>query len=74
MVELIWPVILLITGVVLVFGRELARLYSLRVNTASTLPAEGLFLLFWSILICAAFNNTAFFVSLNDSPAVAYLV
>ncbi len=65
MVELIWPVILLITGVVLVLAGIGTALFT-KGKYSFYLTGGGVVLAVWSILICAAFNNTAFFVSLND--------
>lgn len=65
MVELIWPVIILITGVVLVLAGIGTALFT-KGKYSFYLTGGGVVLAVWSILICAAFNNTAFFVSLND--------
>ncbi|MDP3436814.1 MAG: cytochrome d ubiquinol oxidase subunit II [Bacteroidales bacterium] len=62
MVELIWPAIMLATGVVLVLaGIGTALLF--KGKNSFFLTGGGVVLAVWSILICAAFNNTAFFVS-----------
>ncbi|MHC1778808.1 MAG: cytochrome d ubiquinol oxidase subunit II [Bacteroidales bacterium] len=65
MVELIWPVIILITGVILVLAGIGTALFT-NGRYSFYLTGGGVVLAVWSILICAAFNNTAFFVSLND--------
>jgi cytochrome d ubiquinol oxidase subunit II len=62
MIELIWPALMLLAGVILV-------LYGLGSEMLSNgkhsffITGGGVVLAVWSILIGAAFNNTAFFVS-----------
>ncbi len=65
MTELIWPAVMLICGVVLVlFGIGTALFAKGRYSFFLT--GGGTVLAVWSLLICAAFNNTAFFVSTVD--------
>ncbi|AGY53813.1 Cytochrome d ubiquinol oxidase subunit 2 [Bacteroidales bacterium CF] len=65
MVDTVWPGIMLLTGTVLV-------LWGLGTNNFSSgknsfyITAGGIVLAVWSILLCAAFNNTAYFVSNYD--------
>ncbi len=65
MVDTVWPGIMLLTGTVLV-------LWGLGTNYFSSgkhsfyITAGGIVLAVWSILLCAAFNNTAYFVSNYD--------
>ncbi|PKP00379.1 MAG: cytochrome C oxidase assembly protein [Bacteroidetes bacterium HGW-Bacteroidetes-8] len=65
MVELIWPAIMLVTGVVLVLAGIGTALF-FKGKNSFFLTGGGVVLAVWSILICAAFNNTAFFVSNVD--------
>ncbi len=62
MVELIWPAIMLVTGVVLVLAGIGTAIF-FKGKNSFFLTGGGVVLAVWSILICAAFNNTAFFVS-----------
>lgn len=62
MVELIWPAIMLICGVLLVLYGIGSSLFS-KGKFSFYVTGGGVVLAVWSILICAAFNNTAFFVS-----------
>ena len=77
-VELVWPEILLVAGVVLV----LAGLgYAMFADENSWISKKsfyvtggGVVLAVWALLICAAYNNTAYFpstVSLQDSLTLA---
>jgi len=66
MVELIWPAIMLISGVVLVLAGIGTALFS-KPKYSFYLTGGGVVLAVWSVLICAAFNNTAFFVSTVDT-------
>ena len=77
-VELVWPAILLVAGVVLV----LAGLgYAMFADENSWISKKsfyvtggGVVLAVWALLICAAYNNTAYFpstVSLQDSLTLA---
>ena len=65
MVELIWPAIMLICGVLLVLSGIGSSLFS-KGKFSFYITGGGVVLAVWSILICAAFNNTAFFVSTVD--------
>lgn len=76
--ELVWPAILLLAGVVLV----LAGLgYAMFADENSWISKKsfyvtggGVVLAVWALLICAAYNNTAYFpstVSLQDSLTLA---
>jgi cytochrome d ubiquinol oxidase subunit II len=65
MVELIWPVVMLICGVVLVLYGIGSSLFS-KGKLSFYFTGGGVVLAVWSILVCAAFNNTAFFVSSVD--------
>lgn len=72
-VELVWPLIVLLIGVVLVL---IGLVYGMFIKNSKISKASfyivglGVVLAVWPILICAAFNNTAYFhstVSLQDS-------
>ncbi len=65
MIELIWPAIMLLSGVVLVLIGIGTSLFS-KGKYSFFITGGGVVLAVWSILICAAFNNTAFFVSTVD--------
>ncbi|MDP3398323.1 MAG: cytochrome d ubiquinol oxidase subunit II [Bacteroidales bacterium] len=65
MVELIWPAIMLICGVLLVLSGIGSSLFS-KGKFSFYITGGGVVLAVWSILICAAFNNTAYFVSTVD--------
>ncbi len=65
MIELIWPAIMLLTGIILVLAGIGTAIFT-KGKYSFYLTGGGVVLAVWSILICAAFNNTAFFVSLND--------
>jgi cytochrome d ubiquinol oxidase subunit II len=65
MVELIWPAIMLICGVLLVLYGIGSSLFS-KGKFSFYITGGGVILAVWSILICAAFNNTAYFVSTVD--------
>ena len=77
-IQLVWPLIILLTGVVLVL---LGLGYAMFGNANNWLKKHsfyvtggGVVLAVWSLLICAAFNNTAYFpstVSLQDSLTLA---
>ncbi|MDD4656952.1 MAG: cytochrome d ubiquinol oxidase subunit II [Bacteroidales bacterium] len=62
MTHLIWPAVMLIVGVVLVLIGIGSALFS-KGKYSFFVTGGGVVLAVWSILICAAFNNTAFFVS-----------
>lgn len=65
MTELIWPFIMLFTGVLLVLGGLANTLFG-KGKGSFYITGTGVVLAVWSLLICAAFNNTAFFVSTVD--------
>lgn len=66
LVELIWPAIMLIVGVLLVlYGIISALFYS--GNRSFYITGGGVVLAVWSLLISAAFNNTSFFYSRVDA-------
>lgn len=74
MIELVWPLILLLIGVVLVLGGLVSALFINKKNfftkNAFFVTGGGVVLAVWAILICAAFNNTVYFpstVSIQDS-------
>lgn len=62
MTELIWPAFMLVTGVVLVLWGLLTIFFATG-KFSFYITGGGVVLAVWSLLICAAFNNTAFFVS-----------
>ena len=62
MVELIWPAVMLLCGILLVLYGIGSSLLS-KGKHSFYLTGGGIVLAVWSILICAAFNNTVFFVS-----------
>ena len=62
MTELIWPAVMLIVGVLLVLG-GLANTILGKGKRNFYITGSGVVLAVWSLLICAAFNNTAFYVS-----------
>lgn len=62
MIELIWPSITLLIGVLLVvlgIGRTILN----KIRYSFYITGAGVVLAVWSILICAGFNNTAYYVS-----------
>lgn len=72
--SLVWPVVVLLVGVLLVLGGlAVALFFNNNVKLAKKafyITGAGVVLAVWSILVCAAFNNTAYFpstVSLQDS-------
>ncbi len=77
-VELVWPAILLLAGVVLVL---VGLGYAMFADENSWISKKsfyvtggGVVLAVWALLICAAYNNTAYFpstVSLQDSLTLA---
>ena len=74
MIELVWPLILLLVGVILVltglFGAIFLKMTNFINRFSFYITGAGTVLAVWSLLICAAFNNTAFFpslVNLQDS-------
>ncbi len=67
MTEMIWPLIMLLTGVLLVLGGLSLNIFGKSAQKSSFfMTGGGVVLAVWSLLICAAFNNTAFFVSTVD--------
>lgn len=70
MIELVWPLILLLMGVVLVLGGLIGAIFfkeSSAINRYSFyITGAGTVLAVWPILICAAFNNTAYYPSLVE--------
>lgn len=74
MIELVWPLVILLAGVVLVLAGIGARLLgaknSFLYRYGFYVTGFGTVLAVWPILICAAYNNTAYFpslVSVQDS-------
>lgn len=65
MVDTVWPGIMLLTGTVLVLWGLGTNYFSSGKNSFY-ITAGGIVLAVWSILLCAAFNNTAYFVSNYD--------
>ncbi len=72
-IELVWPLVLLLSGVVLVllglYGGIWKREFWFG-KKSFFITGAGVVLAVWSLLICAAFNNTAYFpstISLQDS-------
>lgn len=73
-IELVWPLVILLVGVILVLA-GLGGAFFMGDNAwlkrkSFYVTGGGVVLAVWSILICAAFNNTAYFpstVSLQDS-------
>ena len=68
MVQLVWPFILLLLGVVMVLAGLAGALFlgekSLLNRYSFYITGAGVVLAVWPILICAAFNNTAYFPSI----------
>ncbi len=62
MIELKWSAVMLLSGVILVLYGLGTSIFS-KGKFSFYLTGIGVILAVWSILICAAFNNTAFFVS-----------
>jgi cytochrome d ubiquinol oxidase subunit II len=65
MTELMWPLIMLFAGVILVIAGLANTLFG-KGKGSFYVTGAGVVLAVWSLLICAAFNNTAFFVSTVD--------
>ncbi|MEF9986323.1 MAG: cytochrome d ubiquinol oxidase subunit II [Bacteroidales bacterium] len=66
-IELLWPLALLLIGVVLVLVGLAAAMFftkTLFAKRSFYITGAGVVLAVWPILICAAFNNTAYFPSL----------
>ncbi len=77
-VELVWPAILLLAGVVLVLAGLGYAMFADENSWISKksfyITGGGVVLAVWALLICAAYNNTAYFpstVSLQDSLTLA---
>ena len=74
-ITLVWPLVVLLAGVVLVlYGLGYAIIKGKFTMPAFYITGGGITLAVWAILICAAFNNTAYFpstVSLQDSLTLA---
>lgn len=68
--ELVWPMILLLAGVVIVLaglaGALFCREGSFLSKNSFYITGAGAVLAVWAILICAAFNNTAYFPSTSS--------
>jgi len=62
MTQLIWPLAMLLLGVILVIW-GLGTSFLSKGKYSFYITGGGVVLAVWSILICAAFNDTAFFVS-----------
>lgn len=78
MLTMVWPVIILLTGVVLVLGGLCISIFKINkyglYKKAFYITGAGVVLAVWAVLICAAFNNTAYFpstVSIQDSLTLA---
>jgi len=65
MTTLVWPLIILIAGLILVLT-GIVKSFTGKSKFSLYATGAGVFLAVWSLLICAAFNNTAFFVSKVD--------
>lgn len=72
-IELVWPLVLLLAGVVLVLAGLAGAMFmpkSFLGKKSFYITGAGVVFAVWSILVCAAFNNTAYFpslVNLQDS-------
>lgn len=70
MVELVWPLVMLIVGVVIVLAALAGAIFGRNGNflekNSFYLTGGGAVLAVWAILICAAFNNTAYFPSTSS--------
>lgn len=70
MVELVWPLVMLLVGVVILLaalaGAVFGRNGSFLEKNSFYLTGGGAVLAVWAILICAAFNNTAYFPSTSS--------
>ena len=65
MIQLVWPAAMLLIGVLLVlYG--LATEFLSKGKYSFYITGGGVVLAVWSLLICAGFNNTAYFVSTVD--------
>ena len=65
MTTLVWPLVMLTAGVVSVLAGIILSLTE-KSKYSFYITGAGVFFAVWSLLICAAFNNTAFFVSKVD--------
>jgi len=65
MIQLVWPAVILLVGVVLVLS-GLASQILCKGKYSFWLTSAGVVLAVFPILLCAAFNNTAYFVSTVD--------
>ncbi|MFA6334681.1 MAG: cytochrome d ubiquinol oxidase subunit II [Bacteroidales bacterium] len=65
MIQLIWPAVMLIIGIILVVCGLLSSFFA-KGRYSFYITGAGIVFAVWSILICAALNNTAFFVSNVD--------
>ena len=74
-ITLIWPAVLLLAGVVLVlYGLGYGIIKGKFTMPVFYITGGGITIAVWAILICAAFNNTAYFhstASLQDSLTLA---
>ncbi len=77
-VELVWPLVILILGVAMVLAGLVGAFWGSSKNWLNKnsfyVTGAGVVLAVWSVLICAAFNNTAYFpsvTSLQDSLTLA---
>lgn len=72
-IELVWPLVLLLAGVVMVLAGLAGAMFmpkSFPGKKSFYITGAGVVLAVWAILVCAAFNNTAYFpslVNLQDS-------
>lgn len=72
-IELVWPLVLLLVGVVLVLGGLVGAMFTPNKwigRKSFFVTGGGVVLAVWSLLICAAYNGTAYFpstISLQDS-------
>lgn len=66
-IELVWPLVMLLAGVVLVlYGLGCGIIKGKFTMPMFYITGGGVTLAVWAILICAAFNNTAYFHSTAD--------
>lgn len=70
MTELVWPALLLLAGVVIVLAglaaANLCKKDGFLKRNSFYVVGSGVVLAVWSLLICAAFNDTAYFPSLSS--------
>lgn len=74
MVQLVWPLVILLVGVVMVLAGLAGALFlnekSILNRFSFYITGAGVVLAVWPVLVCAAFNNTAYFpsiVNIQDS-------